>query len=243
MHNLSIERWNGRSRGLGNAQTTTTAESIAATAATTTIGTLAALHATMFGLAFAGPMGIALTGLIGAAVAIASLFKGCGQTCIAATHIADQAGQIIDQAYYAYMGAPVHTQSMQQAYLQLFDGTMQAMDQACSDPALGIAGQKCISDRAQGSCAYKVSAGGWKQDANGNWTFVNYGANGSGDTCWNSYIGRRDPVANDPTVVPDPSSQITSASGVVDSVVAGLSPLMLGGFALLVFVLLSKGNR
>src|SRR6185312_11558169 len=110
MHNLSIDRYNGNRgiSGLGTVQSTATAESLAATAATSTVGILAALHATMFGLAFAGPMGIAITGLIGAAVAIASLFKGCGQTCIAATHIADQAGQIIDQAYNAYMSAPVH---------------------------------------------------------------------------------------------------------------------------------------
>ena len=119
------------------------------------------------------------------------------------------------------MNSPIHYASMQQAYLALFDGTWAALVKACSDPNLGAAGQRCITDRQAGSCAYHVSPGGWTQGADGQWTFVPYGANGSGDVCWNSFVGRRDPVANDPTVVPDPVGAITDPT---TGAVTGIQP-------------------
>ena len=201
----------------------------AASTATGVVGTLVALGAVT------GPVGAAIAGLVAAAYAIANLFGGCGNTCVEATNIANQAAAIIDQAFDQYMSSPVHYQSMQTAYLQLFDGTWNAMVQACSNPALGSAGQACISDRQAGSCAYKTSPGGWQESSDGAWTYVNPGANGSGTACWNSFIGRRDPVANDPTVVPDPGS----ASSLLSSVTSGGSvfgipaPAAIGGLALL----------
>lgn len=195
---------------------------IAATAATTTAGILVALGT------IGGPVGAAIAGIAGIGIAIANLFGGCGQTCVAATHIADQAGALIDQAFYYYMNSPVHYASMQQAYLTLYDGTWNAMVHACSDPNLGAAGQRCISDRQRGSCAYKTSPGGWQQGADGKWSYVDYGANGSGTTCWNSFVGRRDPVASDPTVVPDPVGAIVDPN---TGAVTGIDPTatMFGG--------------
>jgi hypothetical protein len=223
---------------------------IAATAVTTTIGILAALHTVILGVAFAGPVGAAIAGIAAVGIAIANLFGGCGQTCVAATHIADQAGALIDEAYNHYMNSPVHYESMQRAYLTLFDGTWAALTKACSNPSLGPAGQRCISDRERGSCAYQTSPGGWQQDASG-WHFVDYGANGSGTTCWNSFVGRRDPVANDPTVVPDPvGAVIDPTTGAVTSIApslfggsggASVMPLLLiGGAGIAAVMLLGK---
>lgn len=195
---------------------------IAATAATTVTSILVGLSV------IGGPVGAAIAGLVGIGIAVANLFGGCGQTCVAATHIADQAGALIDQAYNYYMNSPAHYVSMQQAYLTLFDGTWNALQHACSDPALGAAGQRCISDRARGSCAYKVAPFGWQQDANGKWTWVEAGANGSGDVCWNSFVGRRDPVANDPTVVPDPIGAITDPD--TGAVIGVQPPSIFSGF-------------
>lgn len=198
---------------------------IAATAATTTTGILAALGT--FG-ALGGPVTAAVAGIVAAGIAIANLFSGCGQTCVAATHLADQAGAIIDEAYNYYMNSPVHYESMQRAYLTLFDGTWAALQHACSDPALGAAGQRCISDRQRGSCAYQVAPFGWQQGANG-WTWVEAGANGSGTVCWNSFVGRRDPVANDPTVVPDPVGAIINpTTGAVTGIQPSLTSIFSG---------------
>ena len=201
---------------------------VAASTATSVVGTLVALGTVT------GPVGAAIAGVVAAAYAIANLFGGCGDTCVEATNIANQAAAIIDQAYNQYMSAPVHYRSMQIAYLQLFDGTWNAMAKACDNPALGAAGQRCITDRQAGSCAYKTSPGGWKQSSDGSWTYVEPGPNGSGTACWNSFIGRRDPVANDPTVVPDPG-----VSGIFSSIAGGGSilgvpaPVAIGGLALL----------
>ena len=196
---------------------------IAATAATTTATILVALGT------IGGPVGAAIAGIAGIGIAIANLFSGCGQTCVEATNIADQAGALIDQAYNYYMNSPVHYASMQAAYLNLFDGTWAAMVKACSNPQLGAAGQRCITDRQAGSCAYQVSPFGWQQDpATGKWTWVEAGPNGSGTVCWNSFVGRRDPVANDPTVVPDTVGAITDPT---TGAVTGIQPPSIFGGA------------
>lgn len=221
---------------------------IAATAATTA-GTL--LAPLLVSAAMVPVVGTAIAGIAAIGIALANLFSGCGNTCVAATHIADQAGALIDQAYNYYMNAPVHYVSMQQAYLTIFDSTWNALLKACSDPNLGAAGQRCISDRQRGSCAYKVAPFGWQQDASGKWTYVEAGANGSGNVCWNSYVGRRDPVANDPTVVPDPVGAITDpTTGAVTGIEppsifgaggASMTPLlMIGGAGLAALLLLGN---
>lgn len=158
----------------------------------------------------AGPVGMAIAGIAAIGLQIANAFSGCGDTCVEATHIADQVGAYIDQMFNTYMASPIHYRSMQLAYLQTFDAAWAAMVKACNDPALGAAGQRCISDREAGSCAYHTSPGGWQQQ-NGQWVYVAPGPNNSGTACWNSFIGRRDPVANDPTVVPDPPSSVVSS--------------------------------
>ena len=107
--------------------------------------------------------------------------------------------------------------SLQAAALNNFDTVWNALKTACSDPSLGAAGQRCISDRQQGSCAYKVSPGGWQ-----NGVYVYNGPNGSGSSCWNWFVGYRDPIANDPTVVPDPTPTSPSASS---NVAAGGNPI------------------
>lgn len=230
-------------RGLGTAQTTATIESIAATGASTATSILVATSVILPGV------GTAVAAIIGAGLAIASLFKGCGQTCVAATNIANQAGTIISQAFNAYMASPIHYVSMQQAFLTLFDSTTAAMDQACSDPNLGAAGQRCISDRQRGSCKWKVNAFGWQQSGSG-WTYIPAGADGSGNTCWDPYTGIRDIVANDPTVVSDPTPASTvanSTAGILNSVTGGLTSginplLLLGGVALLGFMLIPSSD-
>lgn len=165
--------------------------------------------------AAAGPLGAAIgaaAGLI--AQVLVQVFKGCGNTCVEATSIANQVEPVLQQNLAAYMAEPVHYQSLQAAYLNNFDTAWAALVQNCSNPALQSAGQNCITDRQRGSCAYKTSSGGW----NGK-TYTPPGANGSGSACWNWFVGYRDPIANDPNVVPDPSA---SGSSVLSSV--GINP-------------------
>jgi hypothetical protein len=168
---------------------------------------------------FAGPIGAAISGLTSIAIAIASLFKGCGTTCTQASNIANQIEAQLLQNLNTYMSAPIHYASMQAAALNTFDTTWAALQQACGQAALQQAGVNCVSDRQQGACKWKAQAGGWTQAADGSWSYAPWGASGSGSTCWNWWVGYRDPIANDPTVVPDPAPATASSTstGTADS--------------------------
>jgi hypothetical protein len=205
-----------------------TAAQIAETGAATTgliIGALAAIPV-------AGPIAAGIAAL---GVAIANAFSGCGQTCVEATAIANQVGDTLTQNLEQYMSAPVHYASLQAAALNNFTTAWNALQAGCSNPALGSAGKACISDRQQGACTWKASPGGWTQGTDGTWTYAPWGPAGSGTACWNWFIGLHDPIANDPTVVPDPSGVSSIASSISSGSLFGvpLSLLLPAGALLL----------
>jgi len=210
-------------RGFGASLTggAATADQIATSGAATTT----AIALTLAGVG--GPIGAAAGGLIALAGEIASLFGGCGQTCVEATNIANQLGDTLTSNLQQYLAAPTHYQSLQSAALNNFTTAWNALVQACSNPSLGSAGQRCISDRQQGACTIHSSTpGGWQQQ-NGTWTYVYPGAAvSSGGSCWNYWIAFHDPIANDPTVVPDPGSSATSS---VTSAISNLSQTTIFG--------------
>jgi hypothetical protein len=218
--------------------------SIAATGVSTAAGILVSLGT------IGGPVGAAIAGLVSIGMLIANQFGGCGQTCVEATKIADQVGALLDQMLQTYLAAPVHYKSMQTAYLTQWDAAWTALEQACGNPQLGDAGVRCITDRQRGSCKWNTSPGGWQQTS-GTWTYVAPGPAGSGSACWNWFVGSRDPVANDPTVVPDPpaASSVLGAPGAalsdaVSSLTSGnFNPLWIGGAVLLAGIWLFMGDN
>ena len=199
--------------GLGQVTTQTVAQ-LAATGASTTVGILVALGT------IGGPVGTAIGGLIAVGTLLASVFKGCGQTCVEASDIANQVSAALTTNLQQYLAAPVHYASLQMAALNNFNTAWAALTQGCGNPQLASAGQNCISERQQGACSYKTSPGGWQQGSSSGWTYVYPGANGSGSTCWNYFVGYHDPIANDPTVVPDPP-----AAGVQSAITTELTHL------------------
>ena len=182
--------------------------SIAATGASTTVGILVALGT------IGGPVGAAVAGLIAVGSLIANMFHGCGQTCVVATQDANKIGALLDQNQAAYMNAPVHYKSLQAAALNNINTLAAALQQACSDPSLGQAGQRCISERlVRRACPSTLN------DSNiggGQIKFCDY---------WSFYY---DPIANDPNVVPDPTpasaSPVGSAVSSVGSVISSALP-------------------
>ena len=203
-----------------------TAASIAATGITVTTSLMTALGSTLTVLGLALPVvGTAIAALIGVGIAIANCFKGCGQTCVEATDYANQADTILAQNLQAYVSSSVRFQSMQTAALNTFDTAWAALQQACGQASLGSAGQNCISDRAEGGCKWKASQGGWNADG----TYTPWGSAGSGDVCWNWFVGMRDPIANDPFVQPDPTAATAStvtdgtSTGALSSIASALS--------------------
>jgi hypothetical protein len=196
-----------RRRGMGQlSPTNQTIAGGAAQAASLTGSLIGALN----GIPIAGPIASAIASV---GVLLANVFSGCGNTCVEATNLANQAEPLLLQNLQTYLSAPVHYASLQAAALNNFTLTWNALVQACSNPALGSAGQACIADRQNGACDYHTSPGGW---SNGVYTYP--GANGSGNTCWNWFVGYHDPIANDPTVVPDPVGVTSDVSSVLSSV-------------------------
>lgn len=200
---------NGLSRkGMGQS-TSGTISQVAGGAATVTGSTLGLLTA-------AGALqAVPVAGqIIGAALAItavvASFFKGCGSSCVLTSDEANQVGNLMSQNLNQYMAAPVSATTQQEA-LANFDQLWAGLVSYCSQPSMSSAGQRCISDRQQGSCAYKTTPGGWQQQ-NGTWVYVSPGANGSGSTCWNYFVGMRDPIANDPRVTAAQAAAASSPS-------------------------------
>lgn len=222
--------------GIGDTSATSIA-AVAAQGAATTGGILAGL-ASMGAIApyfaLAGPIGAAVAGLTAVGIAIAGLFKGCGQTCIEATQIANQLQVYWQQNLDHYMQAPVHYKSLQLAALNNFDTGWNALYKACSDPTLGAAGQRCISERQRGG------ASSWCCNAP---NAVQVG-NGMCTGC-DAFADYRDPIANDPNAVPDPvGSASGSGSGGTGTglSVGGFSlplPLLLIGGGVLVMTLMS----
>lgn len=239
--------------GLGSlGDSTQQTAAVATQLASTSVGILAGLGAYIGPIAFAGPAGAAIAGAIVALGALAQVvikqFSGCGQTCIIASDDANKYGSLMTQNLNAYLSAPVHYYSLQQAALHNFDAFWAVMAQACSDPQLGPAGQRCISDRQQGACVWKSSPGGWAKDSTGQWIYTAPGPSGSGDACWNYFIGMRDPIANDPTVVPDPTPgsnpvplQLDANGNPIPATSTSSIPLplLLGGAALLALAVAS----
>lgn len=139
----------------------------------------------------------------------ASFFSGCGQTCTLTSDKANQMENFLKQNLTLYQQSG-HTVSEQQAALQNFNNFWNQLVQFCSQPSMGSAGERCISDRQAGACKWQNAAG-----------------------CWNWWIGYHDPIANDPNVVPDPpQSQSYTTLTPSGGVVTQYTPSGGGGFSL-----------
>jgi hypothetical protein len=220
--------------GLGQASSGMQAAINTATAgASVTVGILSALSAAAIGSSLVPGIGTAIAGAIALSVAIYKMVQGCGQTCIEASDLANQAEALLLQNLQNYMNAPVHYASLQAAALNNFQTVWASLQQACGNPNLSTAGMNCLKDRQAGACHYTTSPGGWQGD-----TYVNPGAQGSGSACWNWFVGYHDPIAYDPTVQPDPVPGTTGASSILtSSTTSSMLPLFLGIAAIIALVM------
>ena len=163
--------------------------SIASAGAATT----GALLSTLAAMPLAGPIGAGIAALIGIGVGIADLFSGCGDICTETANIDNKAEPLLLQNLNAYMTLPVpRYKSTQDAALNNFDTLWAAYEQA--EQAYGSQGQLSISQRQAGAC--------------------HYNPNGQ---CWNWFVGYRDPIANDPNVIPDPISTPSGSGTGIDT--------------------------
>lgn len=156
----------------------------------------------------------ALFAVAALAVPIASLFEGCGETCIEATHIVNEVEPYLAQNRDNFLAGP-KTASTQQAALALFDDTWQKVLVACGNASLGDAGRRCISERQAGGVAP------WCPNP--------------GHTGCDWFILYRDPIAN-ATVTDSVTGSVSSISaslGLPTQVAGFPTGLLLGGGLLL----------
>ncbi len=128
------------------------------------------------------------------------------------------------RASWQALPASQKTQTIQAAYLEVFDAAWKSVVQGCSNPALGTAGGACISDRQQGACHYTVDGQ----------------TPGVPPNCGNWFVWYRSPIADDPEVHPDAvtgsftTADGSSVGGSIDAATSqisqtlGVSPLWIG---------------
>jgi len=92
-----------------------------------------------------------------------------------------------------------------------FDAIWATLVNMCGNPSTGNAGKRCISDRQSGACT-------WKATADSPWP----GGPAAGQ-CWNWFNAYRDPISQDPNVVPDSVSSLVT--GAANSALSELSSL------------------
>ena len=128
-------------------------------------------------------------GVAGVMVALALIRNsGCGQTCIVASNDANKIEPLLEANLDGYFKGPRTAASKAQA-LQNFDEIWNALYQACSNPALGDAGKRCISDRQAGSCKWRQTDAGYAKHP--------YPGVPKPGECWDWFSGYRAPIAND----------------------------------------------
>jgi len=132
--------------------------------------------------------------------------SGCGVTCVETSQWANQAEDLLKQNIATYFSQPTRTASMQAAALETFDKIWGQLGQYCGQPGTGDAGKRCISDRQAGACT-------WRQTSSS--PLLQYPGEPQAGECWSWFSGYRDPIANDPGVVPD--SVTTDAASLVSS--------------------------
>lgn len=170
-------------------------------------------------LASAGIIAGAAVPFIGPAIAAVTLAieailnSGCGQTCVVTSQWANQAEALLVQNIQQYFAQPApRAQSLQTLALQNFDKIWSTLVQQCSQAGTGAAGQRCISDRQAGACT-------WKQTTTS--PLLAYAGEPQPGDCWNWFSGYRDPIADDPNVVPDSAlSTVSQASSDIGSAIS-----------------------
>jgi hypothetical protein len=162
-------------------------------------------------------------GVAGVALALTAWFNRKGpRQKIQTTEIVNELEPMLLNNLNAYKAGP-HTVSSQAQALAVFDAVWDAMVEACRQEQYGEPGKRCVSDRQAGACEWKDAG-----------------------ECWNWFVGYRDPIANDPNVVPDPTVSETvseSVSQLTASIPGGSSTLLLAGAGLLLLLAFTGGSK
>lgn len=180
-----------------------------------------------------GPIGLAITGAVVAISAlsgkIAHLISGCGQVCVQATSIVNEADQAVQQIGSAYWNTAVRTKAFQQYTLGQLDQIFAQVQQMLAQ--LGTVGAKSAQERF-------TRGGGAPWCASNNLAIgvdnvVAPNATNHLGRCGGWYDVVYDPIANDSGIASD-----ASLAGAVSSVTSALGlPSTIDGIGIANFIL------
>ena len=151
--------------------------------------------------AMAGPIGAAIGAGVAAITILIMKFRQTGQQKVAATNIVNEVEPLLRRNRDAYL-ASNRTQSEQAQSMENFNSLWSIVVSKCSDPALGSAGERCITERQEGA----------RPPWGPNWFQLYF-----------------DPIRNDPNVIQDPGVTTDPATG---KLVGGGGDGIFGGFNL-----------
>ena len=158
------------------------------------------------------PLGAGGCAAIAGLLAQFGVGSGQGQSCVLSTQYANAAESALQQNIAAYRSIPTpRWTGYQTQALQNFMSVWNDLVQQCSNPALGDAGKRCISDRQSGSCVWKNADG----------------------SCFNWWAGYHDPIANDPDTTDVPPSSFSSGESSLSNIASSLTAAAGGNSALL----------
>lgn len=186
------------------------------------------------------------------------VFSGCGQTCTLTSQEANQVQTALQQNLAAW-NASQKTESEQTAALANFDYAWSQLQKVCGSPSMGNAGVRCLSERQRGGVSHWCCTAPACTASSGPYDSCSVpssqSCNGGPPCCMGCDYFKvyRDPIANDPNVIPDESAVLpigSSPTGAVsDSTSTGTvtigsvsiptSVLVLAGVGLLAVVVLS----
>ena len=221
--------WGGPVWGLGAASTAPISTQLESAGAGT-LGTAAAILALSPATGPFAPFVAGAAAIVGL-LATLGVGSGCGQSCVLSSQYANQAEAALAQNIQSYFAIPApRDPASQSAAEALFMQVWDDLEAQCSNPSLGTAGQKCISDRQAGACT-------WKQTTDS--PLLDIPGDPQPGECWNWFNGYYQPIVSDPDVAA--TSPISDASSVLASVGVPSSytvPLLIGAAVLLALVLL-----
>ncbi len=190
--------------------------------------------------AAAGPIGIAIGGAVLAiqmlSGKIAHLISGCGETCVQATQIVNEAESYVEQIASSYWQTPTRTKAFQTWTLQQLDSVFNQVRGLCGKIP-GQAGVDCVQQRLT-----RGFVPPWCKSndlAVGVDNVVAPNLNNILGRCGGWYDVTYDPIAKDPGVQPDPtpSADVAAAlQSVASSVPGGYGTLVIAGVALLALI-------
>ena len=189
------------------------------------------------------PFVSAAAGLIDLAGQVANLFHGCGQTCIQATQIVNQVEPYLLQNSETYFTNPNRTTGDQQNAIATFNAIKAIVVQNCGNPALGPAGQNCISDRFGNGMDQNSSQCWVPTDPN---AYPPYGSvKYPAGRCWTWTMAYLDPIVEDippggagPATLSTAPGSSSSTAAVASSLSSYMPLLLVGGLAVILLVVL-----